>query len=48
MARSSAGDAVYADPVANPIYQRLRQAWIDELGLDYSAQAMQMNPETRL
>lgn len=45
---SQLGDAVYANPTANPIYQQLHRAWVDELGLDYACQAIELNPDTRL
>ncbi len=38
---SQLGQAHYANPITNPIYQRLHAAWVAELGLDYASQAIE-------
>lgn len=41
---SQLGDRCFDNPVENPIYKSLRQAWVDEIGLDYTAQAIEHAP----
>lgn len=38
---SRLGSTVFANPTENPVYQKLRGAWADEIGMDYAAQAIE-------